>query len=51
MRVLDWIVTQFDFNVQNTDIILQLQDELIDMRVDLEAQSLFKWKNLRDSAM
>ena len=35
MRVLDWIVTQFDFNVQNTDIILQLQDELIDMRVDL----------------
>jgi len=37
--------------VQNVEIISKLQDELIDMRVDLEAQSLFKGKNLRDSAM
>ena len=51
MRVPDWIVTLFDFNVQNTDINSRLQDELPDMRVDLEAQSLFKRKNLRDSAM
>jgi len=27
----DWIVTQFDFNVQNAYINSQLQDELIDM--------------------
>ena len=45
MRVPDWIVTLFDFNVQNTDINSQLQDERTDMRVDLEAQSLFKRKN------
>jgi len=51
MRVPDWIVTLFDFNVQNTDINSRLQDELPGMRVDLEAQSLFKRKNLRDSAM
>jgi len=52
-RVLvpDWIVTLFDFNVQNADINSQLQDELADMRVDLEAQSLFKRKNLPDSAI
>jgi len=49
--VPDWIVTLFDFNVQNADINSQLQDELTDMRVDLEAQSLFKRKNLRDSTM
>ena len=47
----DWIVTLFDFNVQNPDINSQLQDELTDMRVDLKAQSLFKRKNMRDSAM
>jgi len=51
MRVPDWIVTLFDFYVQNADINSQLQDELTDMRVDLEAQSLFEHKNLRDSAM
>jgi len=51
MRVPDWIVTLFDFNVQNADINSQLQDELTDMRVDLEAQSLFKRKNIRDSIM
>jgi len=42
MSVPDWIVTLFDFNLQNADINSQLQDELPDMRVDLEAQSLFK---------
>jgi len=51
MRVPVWILTLFDFNVQNLDINSQLQDEATDMRVDLEAQSLFKRKNLRDSAM
>jgi len=51
MRVPDWIFTLFDFNVQNPDINSQLQDDLTDMRVDLEAQSLFKRKNLRGSAM
>jgi len=35
MRVPDWIVTLFDFNVQNVDINSQLQDELTDMRVYL----------------
>jgi len=44
MRVPDWIVTLFDFNMQNPDFTSQLQDELPDMRVDLEAQSLFKRK-------
>ena len=47
----DWIFTLFDFIVQNADINSQLQDELADMSVDLEAQSLFKRKNLGDSAM
>jgi len=28
MRASDWIVTLFDFNVQNADINSQLQDEL-----------------------
>jgi len=51
MRMPDWIVPLFDFNVQNADINSQLQDELTDIRVDLEAQSLFKRKNLRDIAM
>jgi len=51
MRVFDWIVTLFDFNAQNADFNSQLQDELTDIRVDLEAQSLFERKNLRDSAM
>jgi len=32
-------------------LIPQLQDHLTDMHVDLEAQSLFKRKYLRDSAM
>jgi len=36
---------------KSADINSQLQDELPDIRVDLEAQSLFKRKNLRDSAM
>ena len=45
MRVPDQIVTLFDFNVQNADINSQQQDELTDMHVDLEAQSL------ADSAM
>ena len=44
MRVPDWIVTLFHFNVQNADINSQLQDALPDMRVDFEAQSLFKRK-------
>jgi len=44
MRAPDWIVMLFDFNVQNADINSQLQDELPDMRADLEAQSLFKRK-------
>jgi len=39
--VPDWIVTLFDFNVQNADINSQLQDERTDMRVELKAQSLF----------
>jgi len=39
MRVPDWIVMLFDFNVQNADINSQLQDELSDMRVDLKTQS------------
>jgi len=51
MRVPDWVVTLFDFNAQNADINSQLHDELTDMRVDLEAQSLFKRKDLRDNAM
>ena len=41
MGVPDWIVTLFDFNVQNADINSQLQDERTDMRVELKAQSLF----------
>jgi len=44
MRLSDWIVTLFHFNVQNADINSQLQDELPDMRMDLEAHSLFKRK-------
>jgi len=46
MLLPDWIVTLFDFNVQNADadINSQLQDELPDMRVDLEAQSLLRKK-------
>jgi len=51
MSVPDWIVTLFDFNVQNPYIHSQLQDELTNMRVDIEAESLFKCKNLRDSAI
>jgi len=51
MHVPDWIVTLVDFSVQNAGINSQLQDELLDMCVDLEVQSLFKRKNLRDSAM
>ena len=50
MSVPDWIVTLFDF-VQNTDINSQLQDELTDMRGDIEAQSLVEHKNLCNSAM
>jgi len=50
MSVPDWIVTLFDF-VQNADINSQLQDELTDMRGDIEAQSLVENKNLRNSAM
>jgi len=34
----------FDFNKQSADINSQLQNELPDMRVDLEAQSLLKRK-------
>jgi len=49
--VPDWIVTLFDFNVQSADINSQLHDELTDMCVDLEAQSLFGRKKLRDIAM
>jgi len=36
MRVPVWTVMQFDC-VQNADINSQLQDELTDMHVDLEA--------------
>ena len=46
MRVPDFIVTLFDFNVQNADINSHLQDELTDVCM---AQSLFKRENLRDS--
>jgi len=46
MGMPDWIVTQFDFNVQNADINSQLQDELTDMCVEVKAQSLFKQKIL-----
>jgi len=37
-------VMLFDFNKQSADINSQLQNELPDMRVDLEAQSLLKRK-------
>jgi len=50
MHVPDWIVTLLDFNVQNAYIYSHLQDELSDICVDVEAQSLFKRKNLHDSA-
>ena len=51
MHVPDWIVTLFDFDVQNAYINLHLQDEFSDICVDLEAQSLFKRKNFRDTAI
>ena len=51
MRVPNWIVTLFDFNVQNAAINSQLQDELTDMSMVLKAQSLFKCKDLHDSAI
>jgi len=44
MCVPHWIFTLFDFNVQIADINSHLHDELLDMRVDLEDQSLFKRK-------
>ena len=44
MHVPDWIVTLFDFNVQNADINSQLQDKLPDRLMDLGAPTLFKRK-------
>ena len=45
------LALSFYYSCAWLDCYSQLQNELTDMRVDLEAQSLLKRKNLRDSAM
>jgi len=52
IRVSDWIVTQFDSKVQITDLISQLQNELIDMCVWISKLNHYSnAKNLLNSAM
>jgi len=46
--VSDWILTQLDLEIENTDIDSQLQEELIDMTMNLEAKALFRSKSLSD---
>lgn len=47
MKVLEWILTQFDVERRNGDINLYLQEEFIDMTLDLEASAWFGRKILR----
>jgi len=53
MRVLGWIVTLFDLNVQNADINSQLQDELPDIVCVWisKLNHFLNEKKLRESAM
>ena len=48
MHVLDWTVILFDQEIENADIESQLEDEVIDMRVNLEIKSLFRNKSLNN---
>lgn len=38
MHVPDWILRPFDMEMQNADVYLQLQEDLFNMTMDLEAK-------------
>ena len=48
MNVPEWFVTQFDVKIDNGGYESDLQDEVIEMPVNLEADALFKRKNLSE---
>ena len=48
MHVPEWLFTPFDMKIGNNGYESDLEDELIEMHVDLEAKSLFKSKNVSE---
>ncbi|XP_064098766.1 protein FAM200C-like [Macrobrachium nipponense] len=47
VKVPDWILSPFDFEIRNVDVASHLEEESIDMTVDLEASALFRRKERR----
>ncbi|KAF2350822.1 hypothetical protein FHG87_018422 [Trinorchestia longiramus] len=48
MHVPEWLVTPFDMKTDNKSNESDLEDELVEMRVDLEAKALFERKTLTE---
>ena len=48
MHIPSWLVTPFDMEIENENIESDLEDELVEMRVDLAAKSLFEHKTLTE---
>ena len=48
MHVPKWLVTPFDMKIDNKGYESDLEGELIEMHVDLEAKALFKSKNFAE---
>ena len=48
MHIPEWPVTPFDMKIDHKGHESDLEDELIEMHVDLEAKALFKSKNIAE---
>ena len=48
MYFLEWLVVPFDMKIDNKGHECDLEDELIEMHVDLEAKALLKSKNISE---
>ena len=48
IHVPDWLATPYDIQINSKGHKFNIEDELIEMHVDLEAKPLFKGKNLAE---
>ena len=48
MHVLEWLVTPFDMKIDNNGYESDIEDQLTEMHVDLEAKAQIKSKNLTE---
>ena len=48
MHVLEWLVSPFDVKIDNKSYESDIEDEIIEIHVDLEAKALFKRKYVKE---